>query len=84
MTRVIVHIDRMVLHGIPPEDQQHIAEGLTGELGRSLQLPGVVERLTSMDHRPRIRTDRVVYPPEGPRESFGVAVASAMMKRLSR
>lgn len=84
MTRVIVHIDRLVLYGIHPEDQKHFAEGLQTELGRLLQLPGAAERLVSMGHRPRLKTDRIAHPPEGPPEPFGVAVAATMMRSLLR
>lgn len=84
MTRVIVHIDRLVLHGVPPEDQQPVAEGLQGELGRLLQAPGVAEQLASVHSRARMRTDGIAHPQEGKPERFGASVASAIVRSFSR
>jgi hypothetical protein len=84
MTRVIVHIDRLVLNGLRPEDQQPIAEGLQGELGRLLQTPGVAEQLASMRSQARMRTDGIAHPQEGKPEQFGASVASNIVRNFNR
>ena len=39
MTRVVVHIDRMVLNGFRNADSHTIVEGMRGELARLLARP---------------------------------------------
>ena len=44
MRRVIVHVDRLVLRGVPAEQRHAIAEGLQRELRRVFTEIGLVER----------------------------------------
>lgn len=83
MKRVIVHIDRLVLNGLRREDQQPVAEGLQGELGRLLHAPGVAEQLASMRSQARMRTDDIAYPQEGKLEQFGSSVASNIVRSFT-
>lgn len=55
MTRVIVHIDRLVLKGFRPEDRDAIAEGLREELGRRLGEPAAIQNWAASGHRERLR-----------------------------
>ena len=45
MTRVVVHIDRLVLKGFPHQDRRALAEGLRQELGRLLAEPDDARQL---------------------------------------
>lgn len=54
-TRLILHIDRLVLHGIDRAAAPAIAEQLQAELQRRLAEPGAAERLAAGGHRARLR-----------------------------
>jgi hypothetical protein len=57
MTRVIVHIDRLVLKGFRPEDRHAIAQGLREELGRRLGDPAAIEHWAASGHRKRVHME---------------------------
>lgn len=54
MTRLVLHIDRLVLRGIDPSDAKAISAALQAELQRRLAMPGAVEGLVEGGDRPRI------------------------------
>jgi len=82
MTRVVVHIDRLVLTGFRPGDRRAIADGLQGELSRSLADPISAQRLANLGHVPSLWADRINLT-QNPRAT-GVASARAIFKGLSR
>ena len=43
MSRVVVHLDRLVLRGVDAGDGQAVAAGLQAELSRMLAEPGVAQ-----------------------------------------
>lgn len=47
MKRAVLHIDRLVLKGFEPSDQQGIAEGLRQELARQVGAPGALDDLVA-------------------------------------
>jgi hypothetical protein len=49
VTRVVVHIDRLVLRGYAHEDRHAIAASLQQELTERLSRPGAVERLGALE-----------------------------------
>ncbi len=59
MTRVVVHIDRLVLKGFPPEDRQALAEGLRQELGRLFAAPDAAQGLAARGDAGRLRVSGV-------------------------
>jgi hypothetical protein len=59
MTRVVVHIDRLVLTGFRREDRHAIAAGLQEELGRAFADPAAVSRLASLRDVPRLHVSSV-------------------------
>jgi hypothetical protein len=47
MTRVVVHIDGLVLKGFPQQDRHALAEGLQQELGRLFADPATAQKLAA-------------------------------------
>jgi len=80
MSRIRVHIDRLVLNGFDPGQRQALAEGLQAELGRVLAGQGGTWR---GERIPALRLGRLPLDPglSGSR-SLGMRVASAIGKRL--
>jgi len=57
MTRIVIHVDRLVLSGFAPEDRAAIAAGLQQELARMLAAPGAAERLAGLGNLATLRID---------------------------
>lgn len=56
MTRIVVHIDRLVLHGIDRADAKALSDGVQAELQRLLAAPGAAAALTAGGDRARVWT----------------------------
>ena len=84
MTRVVLHIDRLVLRGFPAADRNRIAAGLRSELARHFADPTHSTHLRSMPHVPRLDGGRVTLPRGGEATRTGTLVGSAVARRLSR
>lgn len=54
MTRVVVHIGRLVLRGVDPAARGVYADALCRELARLLAAPGALDRVTRLDGAPRL------------------------------
>jgi hypothetical protein len=82
-TRLNVHIDRLVLRGIDPGDQQALANGLQVELERVLSGPQARAALTRSRRTPVIRLGRLPMQPglAGAR-ALGKGVAQAIGKAM--
>lgn len=59
MTRVIVHIDRLVLRGVDRADAAGLARSLEAEMQRLMTTPGVAQGLAAQGDTPRVRAGRV-------------------------
>ena len=59
MSRVIVHIDRLVLHGVDPTDAAALTEGLREQLGQALRSPTALATLQAQGGQARIRLNPV-------------------------
>jgi hypothetical protein len=84
MTRVILHIDRLVLNGFPAAQRDALAEGLRAELTRRLADPAMAVRLAAVGTVERIRTaDARLAPAVAPR-TVGSTVARAIVHGVTR
>ena len=83
MTRVIVHVERLVLNGYRPDDRHAIAEALQAELVRLLSTEGGVARLTGLATVP---PPRMVMPVDHGAKpgALGSAVARAIVGKGTR
>jgi hypothetical protein len=59
MKRVVVHIDRLALHGVRREDRSAVGEALRRELTRQLARPHTAQDLAERRDAPRIRIGQV-------------------------
>jgi hypothetical protein len=62
MTRIVVHIERLVLRGVEHADAAALAEGVTHELQHLLMQPGGGQALVGHGDRWRIRAPSVRLP----------------------
>ena len=84
MTRVVVHIDRLVLKGFRGADSQAIGEGMRSELARALAEPSTAGSLASMGDIPRINAGNVSVSRDTAPRQFGVSAGRAIARGLSR
>jgi hypothetical protein len=80
VTRVFVHIERVVLNGIGAAERDALATGLRDELTRVLAAPEAVGRLAAVGHVARLRVDAVSGKTDAGRT--GAAVARGIDRAL--
>jgi len=81
MSRVVLHIDRLVLRGIAEEDAAPFAEALQAELQRRLAADGG-QALQGHDRQARPAPLRLA--PHTSREQFAQAVAGRLLPATER
>lgn len=62
MTRVVLHIDRLVLRGVERHDAEAVATALHGALQRWLAQPGAAAALTGRDGQAVLRVRSMPLP----------------------
>ena len=77
MSKVIVHIDRLVLRGVDPSDAADFSATLRAEVQRQLARPGTGQQI-DRTHRHRIDAGRVRTGNGTLANSAGVAIAKAI------
>lgn len=55
MMRLVVHVDRLVLHGVAPSEQAALVQALQQELQRQLAEPDALERWARLESRARMQ-----------------------------
>ncbi|MES2100910.1 MAG: hypothetical protein V4569_13880 [Pseudomonadota bacterium] len=55
MTRVVLHIDRLVLRGVPAAQREAVVRQLEAALSREFAAPGVAQAWTASGHRATLR-----------------------------
>jgi hypothetical protein len=81
MTRIVLHIDRLVLRGMAPAEVETLTAALTQELERQLARPHMAQTLSRMGHRARIKLGEV-HSPAFAAEGLGQAVAQRIIHGL--
>jgi len=56
MTRVVLHIDRLVLRGVPAGECEAVVRQLKAALAREFAVPGVADAWAADGHRAQRRT----------------------------
>lgn len=80
-TRVRLHIDRLVLRGIPHEQRDAIVRGLHEQLSRALAQPAAVAKLKSR-HTPSLRGGELKLSPDTGASELGGMIARKLMQGL--
>jgi hypothetical protein len=82
MSRIVLHVDALLLRGVRRQDRAAVAEAIRGELARVLQGPGMAARL-----RQRALVDRLHVPAvriaAGGAPAMGRAVARGIGRGLT-
>jgi hypothetical protein len=82
MKRIVVNIDRLVLHGFAERDRHEVAQGFQEALTHALAGSGVARRLARLGSVPRLHAGpvRMARAPEA--HAFGGTLAHAIVKGL--
>ena len=80
MTRVFIHIDRLVLKGFRHADRHAIADGLRAELSRQFSTPDAAIALTSRESTDVVRTAPVRVAPETKPFAVGTKAGRAVAR----
>jgi hypothetical protein len=83
MSRIVLHIDRLVLRGIEPGDATAFSEALQAELHRRLHAGGI-QALSQQDRQARYRPAPLHLAPHTSSDAFGRAVAERMLPVTER
>jgi len=75
MTRLVVHIDRLVLHGVAPSQRAAVAQALQEELQRQLADPATLQRWARMESQPRLQVPPIPAPKAAEAATLGIAMA---------
>jgi len=76
MTRIVLHIDRLVLRGVDPADAGAVAAALRAELGQRLQRDAAA--LAGQGDRAVLRAGRITLAPGDYGQALGRAVAAGI------
>lgn len=83
MTRVVVHIDRLVLKGFRPKDRHAIGQGLQAELERVFAERDAVSRLRGMGDVPRLQVGGVPVEKAASPQHVGQRVAQGIGREIN-
>lgn len=84
MSRVIVHIDRLVLTGFRQEDRGAISAGLQDELGRFFADSDAVSRVRAMSDVPRLQIGGVRIDHGAGARGIGESVAQHIGREIKK
>jgi len=86
MTRVVLHIDRLVLRGVPAGERdalvQALQQTLTTQLAERLALPDGLARVSALGHVATLRCGPLAAP-QGGAQALGSAAGRQLARGLS-
>jgi hypothetical protein len=80
MTRLVIHVDRLVLHGVDPGDAAVVAAAVQAELQRALAAPHLAQALAASGNRYRLRAGDVRVDRRRGGAAMGRAVAGSIAR----
>ena len=84
MTRVVVHIDRLILTGFGNEGAHAVGDGIRAEIARVLAEPASGERLASLGHVGRVDAGKIRGAQDLTPQRLGLSAGRAIAGALSR
>jgi len=78
MTRLVLHIDHLVLRGLQSGDTRELSLAVQAELSRLLAQPGTAAALANGGDRARIRVPAMRLPAMADSQSLGHAIAGSL------
>ena len=82
MSRVIVHVEALVLRGVRHEDRHAVSAGIQQELSRLLASPGADTRLAQLGDLHHAGAGEVAVVGSTRPEQIGIAAAKSVAGRL--
>jgi hypothetical protein len=82
--RIALHIDQLVLHGVPAAHRQHVGEALRQELSRLLSEGGLPAGLATGGAVPRLEAGNIAVTPGAAPRAMGSQIAQAIYSGLGR
>ncbi len=82
MTRVTVHIDRLILRGIPHKDRYTFADALQQELVQMFSNPANIEHLSTLRNQVHLKVGDVTQSADGGIQQLGTETARIISKGL--
>jgi hypothetical protein len=82
MTRVVLHIDRVVLRGMHSAEQTRLIHSLRRELGRQFQTPGAGASIAARGDVARVTVPSLRLPAAAGAGRLGVQVARGIARSL--
>ncbi|PMR66878.1 hypothetical protein [Halomonas heilongjiangensis] len=79
MTRLVIHIDKLVLRGIDRSDAAAVAAGVQAELQRLLAEPGAASALIEGGDRSRLKAGAIQQAPATGGRALGRAIAGGIV-----
>ena len=81
MSRIVLHIDRLVLRGIEPGDAKALSAALQAELQRQLAISGMADTLSDIGQPARIKVGEV-RSAGADHQGLGQAIAQRLANEL--
>ncbi len=79
MTRIVLHIDRLVLRGVAHDFREAVANALSMELAARLAGRDNLTHLTQWDRHARVALGRIDLAPDATPAQLGAAVAQRLV-----
>lgn len=83
MSRVVLHIDRLVLNGIDRHDADAVAAGVRAELQRVLSRPGAAAQVATAGDQSRLRGAQVQVEHGVAGGELGTAVGQGIARQVT-
>lgn len=80
--RIALHIDELVLHGVPPAQRHRVGEAMREELSRLVAEQGLPPGVAAAALAPRLDAGAIHVTPGATPESLGARVAQAVYAGL--
>jgi hypothetical protein len=84
MTRVVVHIDRLVLTGFGNEHAHAVGDAMCGELAQLLTDPAAGERLALLGNVSSLDAGKISFAQDVKPQRLGISAGRAIAKGMSR
>ena len=84
MKRIVLHIDKLLLHGFKHEDRHGIAAGLKQELGQLLSNPQAAHQLMTNGDVSRLRVGNVRIGQNVKSKNVGMQLAHGISQGIKR
>jgi hypothetical protein len=82
MSRLVVHVEALILRGVRPEDRQAVSAGIQKELSTLLSAPGAGARLARVGNLQAVAAGEVAVIGGSKPEQIGAAAARGVVGRL--